>query len=252
MACSRKATTGKSRDAAKALSDVGTLHHLNPEERNFIKATIKQSLLFSDLPKPADDDWLSEHQEAFQSYSQWKGKFEHVISREHHSKNVIYLVPLDDKILNTHVDTDGKGKMLKFITLLQSYAEAFFRSFKVKVLDIKRGNMDFKSRIHCGRKQFLISDICQFLKAKFPKDAYCVVGITMTDIYPQESWNFVFGQAHPSIGIGIFSFARYDPAFYLDARDEGRLEGAHASVVKGDCVANFTNTLVLWRSCKVW
>ena len=36
----------------------------------------------------------------------------------------------------------------------------------------------------------------------------------MIDLYPNESWNFVFGQANPGAGVGVFSFARYDPLFY--------------------------------------
>jgi archaemetzincin len=35
----------------------------------------------------------------------------------------------------------------------------------------------------------------------------------MADIYPDESWNFVYGEASPSDGSGIYSFARLDPLF---------------------------------------
>ncbi|EDO34257.1 predicted protein, partial [Nematostella vectensis] len=38
----------------------------------------------------------------------------------------------------------------------------------------------------------------------------------MIDLYPQESRNFVFGQAMAGRGLGVFSFARYDPSFYED------------------------------------
>lgn len=59
----------------------------------------------------------------------------------------------------------------------------------------------------------------------------------MIDLYPNESWNFVFGQANPGAGVGVFSFARYDPLFY-EPRSVAN---------KSPC----TSTLVLWRSCKV-
>jgi len=39
------------------------------------------------------------------------------------------------------------------------------------------------------------------------------VAVTMADIYPDESWNFVYGEASPSDGSGIYSFARLDPLF---------------------------------------
>ncbi|CAF3492252.1 unnamed protein product [Rotaria sp. Silwood1] len=39
------------------------------------------------------------------------------------------------------------------------------------------------------------------------------VAVTMADIYPDESWNFVYGQARVIDGLGVYSFARLDPLF---------------------------------------
>ncbi|XP_067914373.1 archaemetzincin-2 isoform X7 [Heterodontus francisci] len=60
----------------------------------------------------------------------------------------------------------------------------------------------------------IIGGILKYLKKKKPKDAFCIVGITMIDLYPEDSWNFVFGQASLTEGMGVFSFARYDDDFY--------------------------------------
>ena len=181
MASSTHAAKFKSRNGAKALSDLGPMNHLSPKERAFVKTGIGNGLLVESLPIPSDDDWLSEHHETFQNLSQWRAKFDNYVSKERQSKKVIYLVPLDERISNACVDTDGKGKTVTFIHLLESYAKAFFSDFIVKILDMKATQLDFKSRIHFGKKQFLIPDICQFLEKKFPKDAYCIVGITVTD-----------------------------------------------------------------------
>ena len=35
---------------------------------------------------------------------------------------------------------------------------------------------------------------------------------------PEASWNFVFGQASLNERVGVYSFARYDPAFYGEPR----------------------------------
>ena len=94
-----------------------------------------------------------------------------------------------------------------------------------------------KTRRHCGHLQLFIPDVYKYLQSKWPRGAFCVVGITMIDLYPNESWNFVFGQANPGAGVGVFSFARYDPLFYEP----------HSVANKSPC----TSTLVLWRSCKV-
>lgn len=46
----------------------------------------------------------------------------------------------------------------------------------------------------------LLGDLLRFLCNRKPKDAFCIVGITMIDLYPKDSWNFVFGQASLSMG----------------------------------------------------
>ncbi len=40
----------------------------------------------------------------------------------------------------------------------------------------------------------------------------------MEDLYPDPAWNFVFGSASLYERVGVFSFARYDPAFFGEAR----------------------------------
>ncbi|CDW80405.1 phosphomevalonate kinase [Stylonychia lemnae] len=46
-----------------------------------------------------------------------------------------------------------------------------------------------------------------------PKDGYCMISMTMQDIYPRETSNFVFGYASLSNRTGVFSFKRYDPEY---------------------------------------
>src|SRR5213075_2686902 len=81
--------------------------------------------------------------------------------------------------------------------------------------------------------QILTDDVLNFLKAHIPADAFCILAITMEDLYPETSWNFVFGQASVRERVGVYSFARYDPAFYGEVRAPGY------------------ETLLLRRSCKV-
>jgi archaemetzincin len=68
---------------------------------------------------------------------------------------------------------------------------------------------------------------------RLPKDGFALLGVTMTDLYPDPSWNFVFGQASPQGHVGVYSFARYDPRFYGEALSAG------------------SRKLMLRRSCKV-
>lgn len=48
-----------------------------------------------------------------------------------------------------------------------------------------------------------------------------MLAVTMEDLYPQEDWNFVFGEARPAWRAGVFSFARYSPLFLEESSQEG-------------------------------
>jgi len=67
--------------------------------------------------------------------------------------------------------------------------------------------------------QLLTTDVQKVLLEYLPDDAYCIIGLTMYDLYPQESWNFVFGEASPFERVAVFSFARYSPAFGTSKTD---------------------------------
>jgi archaemetzincin len=41
-----------------------------------------------------------------------------------------------------------------------------------------------------------------------------MIGISVTDLYPRDEWNFVFGLAAIRDRAGVFSFARYDERFF--------------------------------------
>lgn len=47
-----------------------------------------------------------------------------------------------------------------------------------------------------------------------PHDAVSVQAVTMADLFPEESWNFVFGMADLRRRIGVWSFARFQSSFY--------------------------------------
>lgn len=56
---------------------------------------------------------------------------------------------------------------------------------------------------------YLLDDV---LKARRPKDAVAVLGLTASDLWPGEGWNFVFGQASLTERVGVWSIHRFgDP-----------------------------------------
>ncbi|XP_008564952.1 PREDICTED: archaemetzincin-1 isoform X1 [Galeopterus variegatus] len=76
-----------------------------------------------------------------------------------------------------------------------------------------------------------IDGILSFLKNNKPGDALCVLGLTLSDLYPHETWSFTFSKFLPGHEVGICSFARFsgeflqsgpsapDPALVEDAAD---------------------------------
>ncbi len=53
----------------------------------------------------------------------------------------------------------------------------------------------------------------EILKPKLPNDATVMIALCNKDLYPDENYNFVFGQASLKDRVGVWSFARFgDPA----------------------------------------
>lgn len=67
---------------------------------------------------------------------------------------------------------------------------------------------DEKQYRTCGNKGILTT-----LPKYRPQDNYAMLCITMRDLYPGPKWNFCFGWASFTEGVGAFSFHRYDPAY---------------------------------------
>src|SRR5438067_4081842 len=177
---------------------------------------------FDPIPKPGPNDWLAVHDEPGQTFDEFKASQP---NRPMQTRRVIYLQPLGDFVPERSPSFDK----------LQKFADAFF-AMEVKALPpIKIDNSKLTTRRnpYTGNPQILTGDVLSFLKARVPADACCILAITMEDLYPEPSWNFVFGQASLRDRVGIYSFARYDPAFYGEARAAGY------------------ETLLLRRSCKV-
>jgi archaemetzincin len=162
---------------------------------------------FEPIPIPKHGDWLAEHQEDGQTFDEFvNSKTER--PDKIHSK--IYLQPLGEF---------PKGQ-IPLLEKLREYATAYF-AMEVKVLPcltLSDGNLTTRINPYNQNRQILTTDVLAILKKNVPSDAFCVLAITMDDLYPEPSWNFVFGQASLSERVGVYSFARYDPAFYGEKR----------------------------------
>jgi archaemetzincin len=173
------------------------------------------------IPHPGPHDWLTSHHEPGQTFHDFIALRP---NRPASARNVIYLQPLGEFPLEVSPS----------IATLRGFAAAFF-AMEVKALPPIRIGASFTRRrnSHTGNLQILTGDVLNLLKSRLPSDAFCILAITMEDLYPEPSWNFVFGQASPRERVGVYSFARYDPSFYGAPKRADDRE------------------LVLRRSCKV-
>jgi archaemetzincin len=162
---------------------------------------------FQPIPVPGPNDWLAAHREPGQTYEQFQRSRP---NRPDSQRRIIYLQPLGA----------FPERQSPSLEKLREYAAAFFQ-MEVKALpplSVNAGGFTSRTNSMTNRRQILTEDVLHWLKGKLPTDGFCLLAITMEDLYPQASWNFVFGQASLTERVGVYSFTRYDPAFYGQAR----------------------------------
>lgn len=177
---------------------------------------------FDSIRAPQPGDWLAEHEETGQTFEDFI-LAPRIIPDQ--TRNKLYLQPIGE----FHAERSPS------LDILKEYAAAFFM-MEVDVLPaVDDALPTFTNRTNhlTGTRQIFTADVLTDLKTRLPDDAFCMLGITMRDLYPHPSWNFVFGQATIYERVGVFSFIRYDPAFYGEKRDKDY------------------QRLILRRSCKV-
>ena len=164
---------------------------------------------FESVRTPKPGDWLAEHEEPGQTFEDFILAPRNIPDQ---TRNKVYLQPLGEFPEERSPSLD----------ILKEYAAAFFM-MEVEVLPVLDNELStFTNRINhfTGTRQIFTADVLTELKARIPHDGFCLLAITMNDLYPHPSWNFVFGQASIYDRVGVFSFTRYDPAFYGEKRDQ--------------------------------
>jgi archaemetzincin len=212
---------------------------LGTNDPPLLRAALTHDSAFAPIPTPGPSDWLAFRLEPGQTYTEF------VASRPNRPeavRSVIYLQPLGS------FDDPG-APSLEF---LRRFAGAFFDlTVSVQPPRLMPGPSLVGRRLSSsGTTQFLTGDLLQLLSKDLPPDAYCRLGLTMEDLYPGPSWNFVFGQASLNKRVGIYSFARYtaSPSDALLrsckvlAHETGHMFGLHHCVYYS-CLMNGSNHL---------
>jgi archaemetzincin len=147
---------------------------------------------------PTPGEWLAQHDEGGQSLQDFINSKP---NRPTESRDVIYLQPFGQWC----------EQECPSLEALERYAQSFFLRDVAILPSISLKEVAVSERInpHDGQHQLLTTDILRLLARRLPKDAFCLLGMSMIDLYPDPNWNFVFGQASLRNRVGVYSFARY-------------------------------------------
>lgn len=150
-------------------------------------------------PKPGE--WLADHPEKGQTFEEYSKLKPMKPSKE---RNKIYILPMGDF---TKQESKIVDLTVEYISLFYGIETIRMKTIKDDLVpkDKRRMNEEGKEQLDAS---FLLHKIIPDLK---PEDGLVVMALTSKDLYPKPSWNFVFGLATYSDGIGITSIARYDP-----------------------------------------
>ncbi len=164
---------------------------------------------YAPMAAPREGDWLDVHPEPGQSFQQYKRSWPNSPSSR---RGVNYLVAIGDL----------EAKELPTLAMLQQFQELFFGMEARTLETIDPDELQLSGRQHPeeGHHQLLTTSVLDALRKRLPRDAYSLVALTLTDLYPKPEWNFVFGQASLKRRVGVYSFARHFPRFYGDLENE--------------------------------
>jgi archaemetzincin len=157
--------------------------------------------LFEKKRKARPGDWLDRFPQTgltFDEYSKMD------VVRVTEQRNKIVLQPL------------GEFRDDKQLGHLQVFTAAFFDTPTTVAKPQRLPKKGIRTRTQQGRtfRQAHAGKLLDYLGTKLPDDAVCLLGVTMTDLYPEPSWNYVFGQASLDERVGVYSLARYYPGFW--------------------------------------
>lgn len=167
---------------------------------------------WEDIEPPEPSEWLDSMRDRTPDQS-FKDFVESRPNRPDKVRHVIYLQPLcAQEDLEKPAFPLGPWPSWQ---ALQSAVERFYAPLPVRALapvpmqslrpkPASRQN-DYGIQWHAGQ-------VLDALHASdFPSDAFAMLGVTMCDLYPRESWNFVYGLAYLTKRVGVFSFIRHVP-----------------------------------------
>ena len=140
------------------------------------------------LKTPEAGEWLFENKEKGQTFETYKTQSP---VRPNAQQTCIYIQPIG-------VFTEGGYKIIQYTA---EYVELFFNLKTIVLNSINDTEIPAKSRrINNGIEQLHTKYILDTILNHSPNDALVTMAITAKDLYPEDAWNYVFGEAYKEVG----------------------------------------------------
>jgi len=146
-----------------------------------------------------EGDWLESHPENGETFEEYVESGPTLPTAE---RNKIYIQPLGDF-------TDDETKVVR---LTADYLRAFY-NLPVVLRDaehVKDLPSDSQRIRYPGILQIKTSYFFNLLPSMLPDDAAALICFTNYDLYPEDTWNYVFGQASLENRVGVWSLWRLE------------------------------------------
>ena len=152
---------------------------------------------FKPMGEPEPGEWLASFKEEGQTFEQYINGNPTLPTEK---RGIIYIQPI------------GKfnNEQRKIIKLTAEYMENFF-NLRVKMLEEKKFDEPLSMANHRIHPQWKTKQIRtgyildNILTPNLPEDAAAMIAFTGEDLYPDETMNFVFGQANLQNRTGVWS-----------------------------------------------
>jgi len=161
-----------------------------------------------------EDDWRPSEKETGETFEEYLASDPTLPNPD---RRTIYIQPI------------GKfnAEQKRAVGLSAEYMRAFY-SLPVKLNDViplgdvpaaKRRRIEYRNNIQI-RTAYFLDDV---LPKILPDDAAALVAFTNYDLYPGDTWSFVFGQASFSERVGVYSLYRLSDIAFERENDKDRL-----------------------------
>jgi archaemetzincin len=155
--------------------------------------------LHTKLGPPQPGDWLTEHPETAQTYTQYVRSRPVRVDRH---RRTIYIQPLGDFDRQQRRVLDRTAEFLGiYFQLPVKVREGM--SLNVIPAEARREHPTW--HVPQILTTYVLDDV---LRPRLPTDACVYLALTPSDLWPGRGWNFVFGQASLSERVGVWSIAR--------------------------------------------